>query len=95
MELEQAVGERKMELRLGLRLRGTGSLKALPCSNTLPASCRLRQRQKKTPCCPSSTVFPVSGNPGQYEEQKLSGDATDSTLSKHTVPERTRWRVAL
>ncbi len=36
-----------MELRLAVRLCGTGSLKALPCSNTLPASCRLlRQRQK-------------------------------------------------
>lgn len=36
-----------MELRLGVRLCGTGSLKAWPCSKMLPVSCRLlRQRQK-------------------------------------------------
>lgn len=39
--------DRQMEVRLGLRLCETGSLKDLPCSDMLPASCRLLcQRQK-------------------------------------------------
>ena len=76
-------------------LRGAVGLKALPCSNTPPASCTpWRLRQTPLHVVPHQQCSQPWVSRPWREVQRLPGETSGCTLPQHTVPGRRTWRVA-